>query len=66
MNNVTCMVVFDPDCDPDGQNAVRIICPETMARVIAAMPGAEIAQDDENGLVVLAGHNAGVLVDLHL
>lgn len=65
MNEVTCMVVFDPDTDEDGQNAVRIICPETMARAIAAMPGAEIAQDDETGLIVLAGHNAGVLVDLH-
>jgi len=64
MNEVTCMVVFDPVSDNNGQNGVRIICPETMARVIAAMPGAEIAQDDEAGLVVLAGQKAGVLVDL--
>jgi hypothetical protein len=59
------MVVFDPVSDPDGQNACRIICPETMARVIAAMPGAEIVQDDEHGLVVQAGILAGVICDLH-
>lgn len=66
MTDKPVMVVFDPDCDPDGENSVRIICPEAMARAIAAMPGCTIAQDNDDGLVVLAGLDAGVELDLHL
>jgi len=37
-----------------------------MARAIATQPNTEITQDDNFGLVVVANHKAGVLVDLHI
>ena len=61
-----CLVVFDPDCDPDGENSVRILVPEAFARAIATQPGVTVTQDDDECLVVLAGVTANVQVDLHL
>lgn len=66
MSTRLCMVVFDPATDLGGQNAVRILCTEEMAKAIARQPGAEVSQDNEHGYVVLAGLAAGVTVDLHI
>lgn len=55
----TCIIVLDTDFN------IRFFCPEPMARAIAAQPGAEVTQDDDEYLTVYIAENAGVLIDLH-
>ncbi len=66
MSDRMTMIVFDPATDEGGRNAVRILCPEAFAQALIDLPGVDIVQDDESALVLACGHNAGVVVDLHL